>query len=63
MELVGKHVEAFYGALHPTVHGVIWAVQWGHAYIETDIGEKYKIAIEDLKTGPFGKIGIYLEDV
>ena len=63
MNLVGRTVEAFYGALHPTVHGKIWAVQWGHAYIETDIGEKIKIAVEDLKTGPFTKIGIYLEDV
>jgi hypothetical protein len=63
MELVGKRVDAFFGALEPTVGGKIWAVQWGHAYIETDIGEKYKIAIEDLKTGPFGKVGIYLEEL
>lgn len=62
MNLVGRTVEAFFGALEPTVYGKIWAVQWGHAYIETDIGEKYKIAVEDLRTGPFNKVGIYLED-
>jgi hypothetical protein len=62
MNLVGKRVEGFWGCLHPSSFGSIYARDDKIVKIRWDNGYNFECEIKDLKRGMPGVVGIYVED-
>ena len=61
-ELIGRRVEGYWGALHPSSLGVIYGRDGRDVLIRWNSGGSHRCDVSRLRKGHVGLVGIYLKE-